>query len=74
MFTVLVVSLLTAIGAAFFYLNASGEIPRIMSLILVLICFLLDIVLAPWPIQFLILIVVLISTRNIALPNQHPLG
>lgn len=68
------ISLFTALGAAFVYLSASGEIPRIMALTIVAICFVLDLVLAPWPIQLLILMLVLFSTRNVTLPNLRRWG
>jgi hypothetical protein len=74
MSSLLLISLLTALGAAYFYLNVSEEIPRIMALTIVAICFILDLALAPWPIQLLILMLVLIATRNVSVPNQRRLG
>lgn len=74
MSSLFVISLFTAVGAAFVYLSASGEIPRIMALTIVALCFVLDLVLAPWPIQMLILILVLFTTRNVALPNPRRWG
>ncbi|HIK28966.1 MAG TPA: hypothetical protein IGR89_13010 [Oscillatoriaceae cyanobacterium M7585_C2015_266] len=71
MFSTLAISFLTALGAAYFYLNASGEIIRILALLIVTICALIDLVIAPWPIQFVILIIILFWPRNLSLPSNR---
>ncbi len=71
MFSTLVISSLTALGAACLYLNASGEIIRILALLMVAVCAIVDLVLAPWPIQFVILIIILLLPRNLSLPSTR---
>ncbi len=73
MFAICLISLFTAIGAGYFYLHVSEEVPRILALAIVAVSFFLELVLAPWPIQLLIVIVVLITTRNVSLRNQRSL-
>lgn len=71
MFSTLVISFMTALGAAYLYLNASGEIIRILALLIVTVCALLDLIIAPWPIQFVILIIILLAPRNLSLPSTR---
>ncbi len=68
------VTLLAAVGSGCLYLNASGEIARIMTLTILAICFVLLLVLAPWPVQLSILFLLLFATRKIVLPQERRLS
>jgi len=63
------VSLATAVVALVLYANMSEEVPRMCALGIVAICFVLDLVLAPWPIQALILLFVLVRGKK-SLPSS----
>ena len=71
MSSLFIISLVTALIALYLYLNLSEEIPRIFALAIVAICFVLDLIVAPWPVQLSILIGILVTTRTISLPNQN---
>ena len=64
MSSVFVVSLITAIVAGYIYLNVTEEVPRISALGLAVLCFILDLILAPWPVQLIVLTLVLILPRK----------
>ncbi|MBE9041563.1 hypothetical protein IQ235_12310 [Oscillatoriales cyanobacterium LEGE 11467] len=63
------IALISALVAAYLYLNLSEEVPRMCALGIVAICFVLDLVLAPWPIQLVILTLVLVVPRKLMAPN-----
>ncbi|HEY9808838.1 MAG TPA: hypothetical protein V6D13_05805 [Halomicronema sp.] len=67
------VMLLAAVGSGCLYLNTSGEIIRIMALTILGNCFVVLLVMAPWPIQLSILLLVLFITRKIVLPQDRQL-
>jgi hypothetical protein len=74
MFGLFLITLVTGLAAACFYLNTSEEVPKIMAIAILAICFCFDIIVAPWQIQFLLLIAVLVSTRNVSMPSKENLG
>jgi len=47
------------------YANLSDEVPRLFTLGIVLICFILDLILAPWPVQLLALCLVLAGSQKL---------
>ncbi|HIK32887.1 MAG TPA: hypothetical protein IGS17_01575 [Oscillatoriales cyanobacterium M59_W2019_021] len=59
MSSVFVIALITAIIAGYIYLNVTDEIPRISALGIATLCFVLDLILAPWPVQLIVLTLVL---------------
>ncbi len=68
------VTLLAAVGSGCLYLNVSGEIARIMTLTILAICFVLLLVLAPWPVQLSILFLLLFATRKVVWPQEGRLS
>lgn len=62
---VFLVALLTAILAFALYANLSEEVPRMCALGIVVLCFVLDLVLAPWPIQAIVLLAVLVGSKKL---------
>ena len=64
-----VIALITALVSAYLYLNLSEEVPRMCALGIVALSFVLDLILAPWPIQLAILTLVLIVPRKLIAPN-----
>jgi hypothetical protein len=62
---VFLVALFTAVLAFVFYANLSEEVPRMCALGIVILCFILDLVLAPWPIQAMVLLTVLIGSKKL---------
>lgn len=65
MSSVFVISFLTAIVAGYIYLNVTDEIPRISALGIAALCFVLDLILAPWPVQSIVLTLVLIVPNKL---------
>lgn len=65
MSSVLVISFLTAIVAGYIYLNVTDEIPRISALGIATLCFILDLILAPWPVQLIVLTLVLTVSNQL---------
>ena len=65
MSTVFFVALLTAILAFVLYANLSEEVPRLFALGIVILCFLLDLILAPWPVQAIVLLTVLVGSKKL---------
>ena len=65
MSSVLVISFLTAIVAGYIYLNVTDEIPRISALGIAALCFILDLILAPWPVQLIVLTLVLTVSNQL---------
>ncbi|MGC9504535.1 MAG: hypothetical protein ACP5D4_12475 [Baaleninema sp.] len=63
---IFIISIVTALIAGYLYVNLSEEIPRIFALGIVALCFILDIALAPWPVQLLILGLVLAGSRTLS--------
>ncbi|RMG06518.1 MAG: hypothetical protein D6728_18540 [Cyanobacteria bacterium J055] len=59
MSSVFVIALITAIIAGYIYLNVTDELPRISALGIATLCFVLDLILAPWPVQLIVLTLVL---------------
>ncbi|MGB3238850.1 MAG: hypothetical protein WBB29_11170 [Geitlerinemataceae cyanobacterium] len=64
MSSVFVVALITAIVAGYIYLNVTEEVPRISALGIAALCFILDLILAPWPVQLIVLTLVLTVPRR----------
>lgn len=64
MSSVFVISLITAIIAGYIYLNVTEEVPRISALGIAILCFILDLILAPWPVQLIVLTLVLTVPRK----------
>jgi hypothetical protein len=64
MSSVFVVSLITALIAGYIYLNVTEEVPRISALGISILCFILDLILAPWPVQLIVLTLVLTLPRK----------
>jgi hypothetical protein len=62
---VFVVSLMTALVAGYIYLNVAEEVPRISALGIAILCFILDLILAPWPVQLIVLTLVLALPRKL---------
>jgi hypothetical protein len=62
---VFLVAFLTAILAFVLYANLSEEVPRMCALGIVILCFVLDLVLAPWPIQAIVLLAVLFGSKKL---------
>ena len=63
--TVFLIALFTAVLAFVLYANLSEEVPRLFALGIVILCFLLDLVLAPWPIQAIVLLTVLVGSKKL---------
>ncbi|MBP0000141.1 MAG: hypothetical protein J7641_14285 [Cyanobacteria bacterium SID2] len=63
---IVIISVVTALIAVYLYLNLSDEIPRLFALGIAAMCFVLDIALAPWPVQLLILGLVLAGSRTLS--------
>lgn len=61
MSSLFIISLALTLVAAYFYLNISEEATRLMALIIAAICFILNLIMAFWTIQLLILILILFS-------------
>ena len=66
MLTFFLISLPIAMLAAWLYANASEEMERVVSLAIVSLWCLMNVAIAPWPIQLGILLFVLFTTRNVA--------
>ena len=65
---------LTALVAANFYFKATEELPQILTLTAVAISLFLAIATAPWELQLLAIILVLIATRKLCLPKPGRFG
>ncbi len=63
---VFTIPLAIALVAAYVYENCADEVGTIVAICGV-VCLILCLILLPWPIQLLLLIFVLISTRQISL-------
>jgi hypothetical protein len=62
---VFLVALFTAVLAFTLYANLSEEVPRMCALGIVILCFVLDLILAPWPIQAMVLLAVLLGSKKL---------
>ncbi|HAA29921.1 MAG TPA: hypothetical protein DCE56_22270 [Cyanobacteria bacterium UBA8553] len=65
------VLLAIALGAAFFSLIVTEEIYRLMALIVAVSCLIVNLAVAPWTIQVLILLFILFGNRKRFLLNQR---
>ncbi|MDY6939039.1 MAG: hypothetical protein SWY16_15385 [Cyanobacteriota bacterium] len=65
-----IIAFIVATIAAYLYLNLSEEVPRIFALCIVAICFVLDLIVAPLPIQLTIFTLTLIVPRKLMAPNS----
>lgn len=64
MSSVFIISLITALIAGYLYLNITEEVPRISAFCIATLCFILDLILAPLPVQLIVL------TLAIVVPGQ----
>lgn len=65
MSSVFVVSLIAALIAGYLYFNITEEVPRISAFCIATLCFILDLILAPLPVQLIVLTLVLIVPRKL---------
>jgi len=65
---------LTALIAANFYFKASEELPQILALTVVAICLFLALTIAPWEVQLLTIVLVLLASRKLCLPKPDRFG
>ncbi|MDY6806944.1 MAG: hypothetical protein SXA11_24480 [Cyanobacteriota bacterium] len=66
--------ILTALVAAYFYLKATEELPQILTLTTVAICVFLALAMAPWEVQLLMVILLLVVTRKVSWRKPGHLG
>lgn len=66
MSSLLLISLTTALVAAYFYLNTFEEIPRILAFSIGAVCLFFSLVMTPWSIQLLILLFIFWGTRKLS--------
>lgn len=57
---------LTALAAAYFYQKATEELPQILTLTTVAISLFLALTMAPWEVQLLMVILLLVVTRKVS--------
>lgn len=62
---VFMIPLAIALGAAYIYENCRDEVGTIVA-VGGAVCLILSLILLPWPIQLLLLIFVLVSTRRLS--------
>lgn len=66
MSSLLLISLTTALVAAYFYLNTFEEIPRILAFSIGAVCLFFSLVMTPWSIQLLILLFIFWGTSKLS--------
>lgn len=67
---VFLIPLTTGLVAGYIFKNSADEMAYLMGAVTI-ICLILTLVLAPWQIQLLVLILVLITTKRLLLQNEY---
>jgi sensor domain CHASE-containing protein len=70
---IFLIPLVAAIGAAYAYTISSRELPILLAASVAIICLVLSLILAPWQVQLLLLLGILVKTRNLSVPRERKL-
>ncbi|QIZ69654.1 hypothetical protein [Oxynema aestuarii] len=71
MFYLFIGAAIAATIATYCYSHTCEEIPRILALTILAISVLLELILAPWPIQLAIAILLLLTNRHLPVNSQY---